>query len=202
MFRVLLVDDHKVFLESIKDMLQGVKNVNVDSVDNVVLAKKMLASCPYDLIISDIQFPDKEGGEELVSHVKLNFPQIKVLVLTSSSSSLLFAKLKRIGVEGFLGKTVSRVEFLSAFDKVIKGEVYYQSFFRDYLLNSSECASFTPRELEVLKLIFKEYTTSEISQFLGISYHTADGYRKQLMLKTGATNVVGLVKYVYTYNIF
>ena len=97
------------------------------------------------------------------------------------------------------------MELLNVIRKVIDGEKYYESsIYNEYLeLNKNqENIDFTPRELDVLRLIMDEKTTSEIASELGISAHTVEGHRKNLLQKTNSKNVVGLIKYTLVHNLF
>jgi DNA-binding NarL/FixJ family response regulator len=205
--KILLVDDHQVFSSSLKMVLES-NNFDVDSAKNASLAIKLLKSFPYDLVISDIEMPEINGVDFIkeINDCKEKLKKTpKIIVLTSYNKIALFKKLLTIGIDGFLRKNTSQLELLNAINKVIANEKYYEpSIYNTFLksdLNSNPI-EFTGRELDVLRLILEEKTTSEIALELKISPYTVEGHRKNLLQKTNSKNVVGLIKYSLNNNLF
>ena len=205
--KVLIVDDHQVFSSSLKMVLAS-NNFDVESVFNAKDALKYLRAISYDILLTDIEMPEIDGVE-LIKQIKSqrillkNVP--KTIVLTSNKKLGLFQKLYKLGVDGFLSKNVTQFELLKALQKVSANEKYFDSHLYDQFLNAPNTATavdFTERELEVLKLILDEKTTAEIAKELNISPYTVEGHRKNLMQKTNAKNVVGLIKYSLNNNLF
>lgn len=205
--KILILDDHRVFSESLKVVLES-QGFDVVNVAQGKVALSLLKANEFDLLISDIEMPEISG----VDFIKLVYQNVealakkpKIIVLTSYKKVSLFKKLLAIGIDGFLSKNVSHVELLNVIRKVIDGEKYYESsIYNEYLeLNKNQDnIDFTPRELDVLRLIMDEKTTSEIASELGISAHTVEGHRKNLLQKTNSKNVVGLIKYTLVHNLF
>jgi DNA-binding NarL/FixJ family response regulator len=205
--KILILDDHRVFSESLKVVLES-QGFDVVNVAQGKVALSLLKANEFDLLISDIEMPEISG----VDFIKLVYQNVealakkpKIVVLTSYKKVSLFKKLLAIGIDGFLSKNVSHVELLNVIRKVIDGEKYYESsIYNEYLeLNKNQDnIDFTPRELDVLRLIMDEKTTSEIASELGISAHTVEGHRKNLLQKTNSKNVVGLIKYTLVHNLF
>lgn len=205
--KILILDDHRVFSESLKVVLES-QGFDVVNVAQGKVALSLLKANEFDLLISDIEMPEISG----VDFIKLVYQNVealakkpKIVVLTSYKKVSLFKKLIAIGIDGFLSKNVSHLELLNVIRKVLDGEKYYESsIYNEYLeLNKNqENIEFTPRELDVLRLIMDEKTTSEIANELGISAHTVEGHRKNLLQKTNSKNVVGLIKYTLVNNLF
>ena len=205
--KVLIVDDHQVFSSSLKMVLAS-NNFDVESVYNAKDALKYLKAISYDILLTDIEMPET-NGVELIKQIKSqpiplkNVP--KIIVLTSNKKLGLFQKLYKLGVHGFLSKNVTQLELLKALHKVMANEKYFDSHLYDQFLNTTNtktAVEFTDRELDVLKLILDEKTTAEIANELDISPYTVEGHRKNLMQKTNAKNVVGLIKYSLNNNLF
>ena len=205
--KVLIVDDHQVFSSSLK-MVLAANNFEVESVYNAKDALKYLKAISYDILLTDIEMPET-NGVELIKQIKnhtiplINIP--KIIVLTSNKKLGLFQKLYKLGVHGFLSKNVTQFELLKALHKVMANEKYFDSHLYDQFLNTTNTkaiAEFTDRELDILKLILDEKTTAEIANELNISPYTVEGHRKNLMQKTNAKNVVGLIKYSLNNNLF
>lgn len=203
MHKVIIVDDHKVFAESIATVLRNKYDVvEVSSVEKALLLAKTFYP---DLIVTDLQLPDKDGFY-LIKTIRSNGLLPKILVLSSLTNQSTIHKIIQLGVNGFLNKNVSSIDLLNAIQKIIQGDSFFQAdIYNDYVKNfklkSEKSNEITPREIDVLKLIIEEKTTSEIAEILKISNYTVEGYRKNLLNKTGATNVVGLIKYAMKINL-
>jgi DNA-binding NarL/FixJ family response regulator len=201
--KILIVDDHKVFAESIASVLRSKYEVKeVTSVDKALQVRSVFLP---DLMITDLQLPEKDGLW-LIKTIREKDDEAKILVLSSMTNHATIHKLLQFEVNGFLNKNVSSLDLLNAIQKIMEGENYFQTdIYEDYLENykskSGATQTITPRELEVLQLIIEEKTTSEIAEILKLSAYTVEGYRKNLLLKTGASNVVGLIKYAIKINL-
>lgn len=205
--KILILDDHKVLSESLKVVLES-QGFEVFNVDKVNVALSLLKAHEIDILISDIEMPEI-SGVDFVKMVKENSNKLakdpKVIVLTSYKKVSLFKKLLSVGIDAFLSKNVSHIELLNVIRKVNAGEKYYEaSIYNEYLSfhKNAESIEFTPRELDVLRLIMDEKTTSDIAVELGISAYTVEGHRKNLLQKTNSKNVVGLIKYTLVNNLF
>ena len=203
--QILLVDDHKVFSNSLKFILEENNfHVNVSPCANTALI--YLESLTFDLMIVDLAMP-KITGYDLIKEVLENKKRTppKIIVLTSNKNAYVFKKLYTLGIDGYLSKNVSRSELLKAINSVINNDKHYESvIYNDFLNNSSKKndVSLTQKEQNVLRLILNEMTSSEIADELKISFNTVEDYRKKLMQKTKSKNVVGLVKYSFENNLF
>lgn len=201
--KIIIVDDHKVFAESIASILRN--KYEVVEVTSVEKALQIVKTFSPDLILTDLQLPDQDGFFLIKSIKKLGLAT-KILVLSSLANQSTIHKLVQLEVNGFLNKNVSSIDLLNAIQKIIQGESFFQAdIYNDYVKNfklkSEKINEITPREIDVLKLIIEEKTTSEIAEILNISNYTVEGYRKNLLYKTGATNVVGLIKYAMKINL-
>lgn len=204
--KILIVDDHKVFSESLKMVLEThhfcVKNVN-----SAELALKYLKSEAYDIVITDVEMPEINGFDFIkkIKTIETDLPKIpKYIILTSYSKIKVFKQFFNLGVHAYLSKNVSQLELLSVIRKVLNNEKYFEKSIYDAFINSdteTNSVEFTARELDVLKLILEEETTSQIAEKLKISPFTVEGHRKNLMQKTNSKNVVGLIKYSLLNNI-
>lgn len=201
--KVIIVDDHKVFAESIATVLRS--KYDVVEVSSVEKALQIVKTFSPHLIITDLQLPEQDGFS-LIKSVRERGLLPRILVLSSLTNQSTIHKIIQLGVNGFLNKNVSSIDLLNAIQKILQGESFFQAdIYNDYITNfklkSDKSSEITPREIDVLKLIIEEKTTSEIAAILKISNYTVEGYRKNLLNKTGATNVVGLIKYAMKINL-
>lgn len=201
--KILIIDDHKVFSESLKAALET-QNYVVKITNDATVALKYLDHEEFDIAITDIEMPTMNGVEFLKKVREKESKKTKYIVLTSITKNSIFKQLLKLEIDGFLSKNVSQLELTSVIKKVLKGEKYYEkSVYDSYLKanNKNSQVDFTKRELDVLRLILDEKTTAEIAEELEISAFTVEGHRKNLLQKTNSKNVVGLIKYAILNNL-
>ncbi|MEM6346582.1 MAG: response regulator transcription factor [Bacteroidota bacterium] len=201
--RLLLVDDHQIIMDGIRNMLRKTDDIWIvgEFMDGRE-ALDFLAHNEVDLLITDLQMP-KMSGIDLCKKVKASFPALKVLVLSMHHDPESVQQVFDVQAEGFLLKNTSRRELQEAIYRVIEGGTYYsrevlQTMLQKVMPAANTLVShveLTTREREVLQLIAEEYTTAEIAKKLFISPRTVETYRKHLLQKTEARSVVGLIRF-------
>ncbi|WP_341900086.1 response regulator transcription factor [Fluviicola taffensis] len=154
----------------------------------------------------DIEMPIMDGKETL-EHLRKHFPEIKVLVLTMHQHDSFIVHMMEIGANGYLLKESPPDEVIDAIRTVKKEGMFFNPRTSKALLgkitssqsskpgwNPDSRDSLNQREIDVLRLICDEKTTLQIAEELFLSPKTVEGYRKNLLEKTGSKNVAGLVK--------
>jgi len=205
-YKVLIIDDHRVFSESLKTILE-VQNFNTTSVTNAELGIKHIKSSEYDIIITDVEMPEMNGFElikEIKSIEKTLKKSPKYIILTSFSKIRIFKQFYDLGIHAYLSKNVSQLELISVVKRVLNNETYFEKSIYDAYIKSDMSTKeieLTSREKDILQLILEEKTTQEIADILTISPFTVEGHRKNLMQKTNSKNVVGLIKYALINNL-
>lgn len=200
--KVLLVDDHDIVMDGIASIVSEGPNLQVvGKASSVDMAKELLPQVAPDLVLTDISLGESTGLE-LTKYIVAKYPSIKVIVLTMHDSVQHISSLLDAGAMGYLLKNVRQNELFSAIEQVMEGKQYIQqSIAVRYTksLNAQQDAAkqsqLSPREIEIIRLIAKEYTTSQISKELFLSEHTVETHRKNIIRKTGVKSVVGLVNY-------
>jgi len=205
--RLMVVDDHKMFLDGITSVLGEyehvqIKNQAVDGNEALSLLEK---DCEIDVLITDISMPGPDG-EELCKEVKKRFPHINTLVLSMHGDSKTITSVLKNGAKGYVLKNTGKDELIEAIKTVAKGETYYSDKVKNNIMaglsgresnDKYDKVRLTKRELEILKLIASEYTTQEIADNLFISLHTVESHRKNIMRKADVRNMAGLIKYAF-----
>lgn len=204
--KIVIVDDHKIFSESLKLVLES-NNFTVKNLNDPEVAIKYIKADSYDVVITDVEMPNMTGVDfvkqlKAIEHTFQKAP--KYIVLTSHTKTKIFKQLYHLGVDAYLSKNISQLELISVVNKVLQDEKYFEKEIYEAYLHSGKhvgAIEFTPREMDVLKLILDEKTTGEIADELKISAFTVEGHRKNLMQKTNSKNVVGLIKYAIANNL-
>ncbi|MAT54301.1 MAG: DNA-binding response regulator [Saprospirales bacterium] len=204
--KVLIADDHKLVRDGIKGYLESDPDILVVAeADNGDDAIDLLSHYEVDLLLLDINMPGLDGVV-VAEQVKSKYPEVKVLALTMLNETQYVRQMLRAGAEGYLLKSCSQKELLKAIHTICEGETY---FGQDVMKSVMEAMTprtklkaprfypveLTKREMEVLKLITREFTNQEIAEKLFISPRTVEVHKRNLIEKTGSKNIVGLVLY-------
>lgn len=201
--RLLLVDDHKMFLEGLALLLRDENNIEiVGSAENGYQALNLLATCNVDIVVTDISMPEMDGVD-LSNRIQRDYPAVNTLVLSTHNEPEIINKLINSNVNGYLLKNAEKDELLQAINIISEGKNYFSEVIKkthiDYQFSRSKpvdiIEQFSRRELQVLKFIADEYTTKEIADELNISQHTVETHRRNMLSKLGVRNTAGLIKF-------
>ncbi|SFS59111.1 two component transcriptional regulator, LuxR family [Lutibacter maritimus] len=215
--KVYIADDHQILIDGIIAVLSSEENIEVVGFSlNGEDVLKWFKTNTADVLILDINMPKVDGIAVLQNFFNNNFQQ-KVIVLSSYDDVKLIKEVLKIGALGFLAKKCAGENIVEAINKVNNGEQYFEKSIQQKLLDTfnthkstskefvsqdgSFFSSLTPRELDVLQLIAKQYNTKEISDQLHISVNTVETHRKNLISKLNVKNVVGLAIYALKNNL-
>jgi DNA-binding NarL/FixJ family response regulator len=197
-YKIIIVDDHQLFRNGLKFILNEIKNVQV--VGEASNGQEFLDILEYgipDLVLMDINMPVMNG----VTAAKIaleKYPQLNILVLSMYGETEYYNTMIDIGVKGFILKDVDNKELEDSINKVISGGTYFsQELLLNLIKNKtySENITLTKREKEVLELICKGFSNQQISEQLFISQRTVERHRSSLLLKTDSKNSISLVVY-------
>ena len=206
-YHIVLVDDHVMFRQGLKRILEERPDLEVVGEADCGLALlKLLEKVVPDLIILDISMPNLRGLEA-IHEIKTNHPNVKILVLTMHKDKEYLHQAVAAGGEGYLLKEDADSELFTAIDRVRQGRIYVSPKLTDELTtdwikmtrgddkSSFEPPRLTTREREVLKLIAEGKSSKEISDLLFISIRTVEHHRANIMEKLNLKNTADLVKY-------
>ena len=201
--KLLLVDDHEIFLEGILSLLEGVEGIEIlgTALNGREALDKFHDEVP-DVLITDLSMPVM-NGIELVHHVKELYPDTKILVLTMHDDRETISEIIMAEAEGYLLKNTSKKELVKGIQKVHGGSTFYSHRVMEIILEKFQHSQkrqeaeqlLTDREVEILQLIAEEKSSREIGEQLSISFRTVDTHRKNLMKKTDTRTVIGLLKF-------
>ena len=203
--RVMIADDHKIFRDGIKSILEKEKDMEVveEAASGSEVIEKVGQSA-IDVIVLDIDM-GKPNGIELAEIISKEYPDVKILILSMMGLHDFIIQALEKGAIGFILKNAGKDEMLTAIRSVAKGDSYFSREVSTILiehLNKPRAAKkriadipLSARELEVLTLIVQENSNPEIAEKLFISIRTVDTHRRNLLEKLGVKNTAGLVKY-------
>jgi DNA-binding NarL/FixJ family response regulator len=193
-YRIVLADDHALFRQGLKKIIDGVADLEVageagDGLELLALIETMVPQ----LVILDISMPRLRGIEAL-REVKKRYPAAKVLVLTMYREYL--HQALAAGAEGYLLKEDADRELFSAIDRIRQGRVYISPRLREELAEDADPGPepLSARETEILKLIAGGKSNREIAAILSISVRTVEAHRATILSKLNLRNTADLVR--------
>jgi len=202
--KIIIVDDHNMFVDGLSSIISQENDIDIiltsSSALQVVKYLSINKEEHIDLVITDINMPEMDGIE-LNAHIKKEHPAIKTLVVSMLHDAKKIKTLAEAQVNGYVSKNTSKQELMKAIRTILDGQNYFTASVKELLMEAmlavkkEEEIKLTGREVEVLKLIAKEYTTQEIADKLFLSKHTIESYRKNLISKLGVRNLAGLTRY-------
>ena len=202
MIKLLIADDHQVLIEGLVELLNGFNHITVNhTANNGQQVLEILKDHTIDVILLDINMPVM-NGLDACKKIKQKYPDTKVLAMSSLDKGSFIQQMLKNGASGYLLKNTSQDELITAIETVYRGETFINEQTNKILLNSimnqkpneAFIPTLTRREKEVLDLIAKEMTTSEMSEELHISLNTIETHRRNLIQKFNVRNSVGLVR--------
>ena len=197
--KVLIVDDHPLVIEGLKSLLRGNKDIKVvESCNNGQQALEFLQENFVDIVLLDINLPDKSGIDICLQITKSN-PMISVIGLSTYGERSIINQMISNGAKGYLLKNVTETELVEAINKVYRGNVYFGVEVQKAMANTifhslGNTPRLTKREKQILKLIVSGKTNNLIAEALFISPLTVETHRRNLMKKMEASNTASLVK--------
>lgn len=203
--KVFITDDHYMVIEGIRALLQNDEEIElIGHASNAASCLAFLRHDQPDVILMDISMPDK-NGIELCQEVKVKYPFIQVLGLSTFDQKAFVLKMMENGASGYVLKNATKTELSKAIQLVYKGQKYLSIGASDALKSArNEQVTFpfiTRREKDVLQLVVEGYTNSEIADKLFISSATVDTHRKSLLAKFNMKNTAALVRFVTQHNL-
>jgi DNA-binding NarL/FixJ family response regulator len=206
MLKVFITDDHELYLEGLTLLLnkqEGIRVIGSASTGESLLQK--LPELEIDVLLLDVHLPDIEE-EDLLKKIRVLRPELKVLYLTIMRGTRYIHKLVKYDVQGYLLKNSTIEELKKALHAIAGGQKYFsqeinildtdQDFRHTITIEDKKVDEIlSRREIEILTLICKEYSNSEIAEKLFLSVSTVETHRKNLIAKLGVNNTVGLVKF-------
>lgn len=209
--RILITDDHPIFIDGILSLINGIDGFTV--VSTAVNGKDALEKIPEanpDIILMDINMPVMDGVEA-TRLIKEQFPKVKVIMLTMYDEIRLIKDVLEIGARGYILKNIGREDLIKALETVSNGQPYLDPAVQEKMIislsgqdeeaadepNAEMVSSITHREMEILQLIALGLTSGEIAKKLFISKNTVETHRKNLLGKLNVKNTAALLKFAY-----
>ena len=202
MTKVLIVDDHAVVREGLKQILAEAPDTEVVSeVATGEEALEKVASEHYDVVVLDISLPDM-SGLEVLKQIRDLRPQLAVLILTIHPEEQYAVRVLQAGASGYMTKETAPDELAAAIKKVAAGGRYISASLAEKLAFSmgpkAKAAlheALSDREFQVLKMIASGKSIIAISEDLRLSKKTVSTYRRRILDKMGMETNAEIIRY-------
>ena len=202
MLRVLIADDHPVFREGLRQIINETNDLVVacEASDGIEVLKRAREGC-CDVVLLDISLP-AINGIEILKHLKTEKPKIPILMLTMHPEEQYAIRALRAGASGYLTKESTPDELVTAIRKISKGGKYISSSLAEKLASEvgqmdvqAHHEMLSDREYQIMLLIASGKTVSQIAETLSLSIKTISTYRSRILKKMGMKTNAELTYY-------
>ncbi len=198
---VYLVDDHAMLRDGLRAVLQAAGHRVVGESADPTQALAEIQRLAPAVVLLDLQLGQRSGFE-LLTEMQRRRLTTRTIVLTMSAQPRHVAEALRLGASGYVLKGASAAELMGAVDSVLQGRRYLGGDVADLAVlgltardGDSALDSLSARERQVVAMVVRGRSSSEIAAVLHLSPKTVDSYRSRLMAKLGVADVPALVRF-------
>ncbi len=202
MAKVLIADDHALVRAGLKQYLQESGRFStLSEASSGTQVLDMLRADNYDLLILDINMPDR-GGLDILKHVRASYPEVRVLVVSGYPERQYAVNVLKAGASGYLPKDGSPDELLKAVGQVLSGRRYVSASLAELLVTELDTdhdrplhAGLSEREFQIFCKLASGQSVSEIAGELSLSVKTVSTYRTRVLEKMAFKSNADITSY-------
>lgn len=188
MIRVLSVDDHALLRDGIAALIANQSDMElVGEASNGREAIELFRKHRPDVTLMDLQMPEM-GGIDAMSAIRGEFPEARIIVLTTYAGDVQVFRALKAGARAFLLKGLLRKELLDTIRAVHAGHKRLPPEIAAEIAEHATDDALTPREIEVLRFIAGGNANKEIAARLSLTEETVKGHVKNILAKLGAND--------------
>jgi DNA-binding NarL/FixJ family response regulator len=200
--RILLADDHPLFLSGIRALLESECQVVGAVSDGRRLVDEAHRLKP-DVVIVDLSLPLLNGIDS-ARQIKKDLPDTKIILLTMHANPAYLKAALAAGASAYLLKTAAREELLGALQDVLRNRIHVTPGFADQIVDqferhprsfSNSRPVLTTRQREILQLVAEGHSAKEIAAILNVSLQTVAFHKNAIMNKVGLHSTAELTRY-------
>lgn len=200
--RLLIADDHEIFVEGLYRILEPEFEIVGLVRDGRAMVSETLSLKP-EIVLTDITMP-LLNGIEAVRQLRKVGSEARIIFLTMHAEAAYAAECLEAGAMGYLVKESASAELLVAIQHVLNGRTYVaaqvvestERLMREHLLRRKRRAhSLTPRQREVLQLVAEGRSAKEIATILRVSHRTVEFHKQRIMKETGMHTTAELTQF-------
>lgn len=185
-YNVLIVEDQMMPRQLLEIFVGSSENYSLEaSISNAALAIKFCRSRQIDLILMDVMTEFGASGLDASEEIKKEFPNIKIIIVTSMPEATWIDRAKKIGVDSFWYKEVESAPILEVMDRTMAGEHIFPDSAPSVRIGLADSSELTERELEILRELQTGDSNTEIAERLNVSAETVKTHIRSMLQKTG-----------------
>lgn len=202
---IFILDDHQMLIDGLSALLKNEKEFHIVGTSNFPeKALDEIIKLKPNILLTDVNMPIM-SGVEVIKKLKPLLPDTKFIALSMAGDRQTITDMINAGALGFILKNTGKQELILALQKVATGKNHYSDDIAQTLAQSilqpAQNNLLTTRELEIVKLIDKEYTNAQIADQLFISERTVETHRKNIFRKSETKSVLGLINWARVNNL-
>lgn len=189
MKQVLIVEDQRMPRENIERIISD--NTSYELAASICSAELAIIKCQrqhIDLVLMDVCTTGSKDGIEAAAEIKKQFPNIKIIIVTSMVEVSYLDRAKAAGADSFWYKDVSKETLVDVIDRTMSGEHIFPDKTPSVQLGRASSAEFTAKEIEVLRLVCDGLEYNEIAERLCVSVNTVKTHVSHILQRTGYAN--------------
>lgn len=189
MKQVLIVEDQRMPRDYMEQIINN--SGRYELAGSLYGAELAIIKCrqqPIDLIIMDVCTLGNKDGIDAAAEIKQQFPDIKIIVVTSMLEVSFLDRARAAKVDSFWYKDISPEELIDVIDRTVAGERLFPGETPRVKLGHAESTDLTAREIEVLRLLCEGMEYKEIAKELGVSFDAVKYHISNILSKTGYAN--------------
>ena len=200
MQRIMLADDHPMFRQGLRSLLEKDGFEVVGEASNGHEATRMARKLNPNVAVLDLGMP-MLNGVDAARDIYKRSPETQVVLLTMYEDDAYVLEALRAGIRGYVLKAQAASDLLAAIREVLRGAVYLSPGISEAVINAYMSKAelppdpLTDRERQVLQLVAEGNTTKQIASTLGVSVKTAESHRTRMMQKLAIHETASLVRY-------
>lgn len=200
--KIAITDDHQIVIDGLSAALRNFPHIEiVATATSGASIIEHLKTTQTDILLTDVMMPGMDGAE-LSQSAKEQFPELRIIALSMNGNGDQVEKMIPF-IDAYLLKQCGIGELVNAIETVYDGGTYFDPSVQEERLRHRRLqqnikeTGITPREKQIIQLMEKDFSNKEISSQLCISIRTVETHRKNILRKTGTSNVLTLIKWAY-----
>lgn len=202
MIRVLLADDHPVFREGARAVLERNELIRVvGEASTCAEAERLAVELDVDVVVLDLAMP-RRGGLETLKAIRRRAPDVGLIVVSMYREELYAVRAIRAGALAYIEKSRAGEHLLKAVERAARGERYLTDSVSDRLADfvsrtgpGKAYDKLTDREIQVLRLLAAGERVTDIADELALSAKTVSTYRARILEKLGLETTADLIRF-------
>lgn len=206
---ILIVDDHAIVRDGLKQILSGQADIIVGGeAGDGVSAMKLIHQQSWGLVLLDMSMPGV-SGIELIKKIKAEKPSLPLLVLSMHKEDQYAGRALKAGASGYLCKDSASNQLVTAIRKIANGgtfispEAAEKIALQSFVTKGSAPAHtlLSEREYQIFEMLVSGQSVTEIGHLLNISIKTVSTHKTRIMNKMGLNSLADLVRYAMEHNL-